>query len=200
MTNRYPILPLGKPIATGTMGGDKPGEMIYTLDGFVERFQLIACDVDGTLVRPKSGGEFRKTADDWEWIPGRGQTLIELRMRGLATVFVTNQGGVGFGYFTEREIERQLLRMRNDVEADAWFVCFAHPSATISQYRLGLERRKPSGAMIVEAMNCYGVDAAHTIMVGDRPEDEGAAKDAGCAFQWADIFFEDMIKVLKIQL
>jgi len=52
-------------------------------------------------------------------------------------------------------------------------------------------RRKPSGAMIREAMARYVYSASETLYVGDRPEDEAAARNAGVGFQWADDFFKD---------
>lgn len=36
----------------------------------------------------------------------------------------------------------------------------------------------------------FEADPDETLFVGDRPEDEEAAKNAGCAFQWADTFFK----------
>ena len=43
--------------------------------------------------------------------------------------------------------------------------------------------------MIRELMVALGYTADATMYVGDRPEDEQAAADAGVAFRWAAAFF-----------
>lgn len=49
--------------------------------------------------------------------------------------------------------------------------------------------RKPAPGMLLFAMQWAGVSASETLYVGDRPEDEAAAQNAGCDFMWADEFF-----------
>ena len=44
-------------------------------------YKLIIFDADGTLVEPASGETFRKTADDWQWLPSRLEKLRELRVQ-----------------------------------------------------------------------------------------------------------------------
>lgn len=52
------------------------------------------------------------------------------------------------------------------------------------------DRRKPAPGMIVDAMAAHGVSSKNDVlMVGDRPEDQGAAQAAGVGFIWADNFF-----------
>jgi HAD-hyrolase-like len=60
-------------------------------------------------------------------------------------------------------------------------------------------RRKPSGTMIREACGDYPDAAAlGVLMVGDRPEDKEAARDAGVSFQWAHIFSRIGERVLTL--
>lgn len=49
--------------------------------------------------------------------------------------------------------------------------------------------RKPDPGMLLAAMDDVKVLPVNTLMVGDRPEDEEAAKNANCDFMWADEFF-----------
>jgi D-glycero-D-manno-heptose 1,7-bisphosphate phosphatase len=73
-------------------------------------------------------------------------------------------------------------------------VCYAHATAILLRYRDPIEvaRRKPSGAMIRELAALYPQQAAQGVVyVGDRPEDEAAARDAGVTFVWARDFIED---------
>lgn len=73
------------------------------------------------------------------------------------------------------------------------FVCYAHPNAPEDEWRVGSERRKPSAAMIQEAIAMAKPEsvADGVLFVGDRPEDEQAAINAGVSFLWASEFFGD---------
>jgi D-glycero-D-manno-heptose 1,7-bisphosphate phosphatase len=159
----------------------------------LSNIRLIVFDVDGTLTKTKSGATFRKTADDWEPIDGRIAKLRDLREQAFSLALASNQGGVAFGYMEEADIQRELQRTAKwfYIPEQAVFACYTHPKASIDRYRTVDDRRKPGADMLIEAMQAYHVSAAETLMVGDRPEDEEAAKNAGCAFIWAHEFFEE---------
>jgi len=58
---------------------------------------------------------------------------------------------------------------------------------------IGIDKdwRKPNPGMLTFARNQAEVEASETLYVGDLPDDELAAKNAGCDFIWADQFFGD---------
>jgi len=158
-------------------------------------YKLIIFDVDGTLTETKSGQTFRQAADDWKWLPRRVMKLNQLIGGGTRVAFASNQGGVAFGYLKQDDILRQLARMAYSVGAPAGslYICYTHPKATIEQYRAEDDyRRKPGPGMLFEAMADFEANPDETLYVGDRPEDEEAAKNAGCAFMWADEFFKEV--------
>jgi D-glycero-D-manno-heptose 1,7-bisphosphate phosphatase len=150
---------------------------------------LYLFDLDGTLI---SGYMDNPDKDYYAWqpLPGRGARIAELRRAGHIVGIVTNQAGVAFGHITEADWEDKIAdvchRLRLDWEAV--YVCFADSRSSDPRYQ-DASRRKPSGAMIKEAMTRYAYSAQETLYVGDRPEDEAAAADAGVAFQWAEEFF-----------
>lgn len=153
--------------------------------------KLIIFDVDGTLTTTQSGATFRKSADDWQWLPGRLKKLHELKGQGVELAVATNQGGVAFGYMEEGDVQTQLSLMCNQGGITYLWVCYAHPKASVEGYaeKIDLFDRKPSPGMLLKAMLKARVSAQETFMVGDRPEDEQAARNAGVAFQQADAFF-----------
>ena len=165
-------------------------------------YKLYIFDVDGTLVRTKSGAKFRKSADDWIWLPGRIEKLEKLaalREQGviegqfrrdypqLATA--TIQGGVAYGYHDEDDMQTQLSIMCNQAKIDHLFVCYNHPTASLEQYRVDDFDRKPKPGMLFRAMLAARVTVMETVFIGDREEDEQAARNAGIAFVHADQFF-----------
>jgi D-glycero-D-manno-heptose 1,7-bisphosphate phosphatase len=156
-------------------------------------YKLIVFDVDGTLIRPMSGGEFRKSADDWELLPGRAEKLKALKEVGVRLAIASNQGGVAFGYLRQIDILRELQNTARSlgIPEGGGYICYTHPRASIAGYRFEDHRRKPGPGMLQDAMRDFEADAGETLMVGDRPEDEGAAINAGVAFMWAKDFFGD---------
>lgn len=162
----------------------------------MENVRLIVFDVDGTLVTPKSGATFRKSADDWEWITGRLEKCQELVKQGVKVAIASNQGGVAFGFLSKEAITKEIVKVMADITGIAYYpspinICYTHPKAAIEEYKRENDpRRKPGGGMILESMETFNVSPEHTLMVGDRPEDEEAAKVAGVQFIHADVFFK----------
>lgn len=160
----------------------------------MDRFKLYIFDVDGTLTTTKSGETFRRTADDWVWLPGRVKQCQELRTQGAVLAIASNQAGVAFPWskFSEVEMRMEIQKVADGIGADIAGICFTTPNKkALDQYRVeGDMRRKPSPGMLLEAMSFAGVSPAEALMVGDREEDEQAAQNAGVAFISADEFFQ----------
>ncbi len=156
-------------------------------------YKLIVFDVDGTLTTTKSGAMFRKFADDWQWLPGRLEKLKSLKTQSVKLAVATNQGGVAFGYMQQSDILNELSKMiaQASISKGGLYICYTHPAAKIEQYRAEDDRRKPNPGMLLEAMSDFDVEPDETLYVGDRPEDEEAAKNAGVAFMWTDEFFKE---------
>lgn len=157
-------------------------------------YTLICFDVDGTLVTTKSGETFRKTADDWEWLPRRLE--ICARFAHVHFALITNQAGVAFPWsnFRETEMQAEIEAVASTIGADFVGVCYSTPNAkALPQYFNPADhRRKPRPGMIVEAMKAYSItDPKKVLMVGDRDEDQAAAAAAGADFCWAGEFFSD---------
>ena len=176
---------------------------------------LYLFDLDGTLIT-----SYMDAADRnyhvWEVLPGRRERIEALVTAGNWVGIITNQAGVAHGHIAERDVRTKLhqvaaalaldgadafdgvtihdggvAHMTGSGELPVW-VCYDDTRGRDLRYRLDLGRRKPSGAMIREAMSEWAQQAAQGVLyVGDREEDLAAAKDAGVPFQWAHIFFKD---------
>lgn len=169
-----------------------------------KQYILYIFDRDGSLVLPRSGKKFPENANDWAWIPGRLETVQALVVdQGKKTAYATNQGGIAFGYMREDEMLQELLRFGNEGGFDAGRVCFSHPDAIIERYKVPCNvrkditnghaapdtRRKPGPGMLLEIMQELNVSPDETVFIGDREEDEQAARNAGVDFVHADEFF-----------
>jgi D-glycero-D-manno-heptose 1,7-bisphosphate phosphatase len=157
---------------------------------------LYLFDLDGTLISGYMDNP-DKDYDVWEVLPGRVEKLARLINQGDKIAIVTNQGGVAFGFVDEQHARLKIYEAARQCglppDAIRSYACF-HDERGQEPYNDPRQaaRRKPSGAMLREAMADYSDAAAlGVLMVGDRPEDEAASADAGVPFQWAHIFFKD---------
>jgi UDP-N-acetylmuramoyl-tripeptide--D-alanyl-D-alanine ligase len=97
---------------------------------------------------------------------------------GFELFVVTNQSGVGRGYFSLESvyvIHRQLQNDLREIKLSPFkdfAICPHSPDD-------GCDCRKPSGKMIRELMEKYHIDSKRSYMVGDKLIDGEAGKDAG---------------------
>lgn len=159
-----------------------------------KKYKLVIFDIDGTLVTTKSGETFRKSADDWQWLPGRVERCQRLVRDGYRIAFASNQAGVAFPWskFTEQDIEDEVAIMADAVDADTWRCCYSspNPKALPQYFNANDPNRKPGSGMLLDIMDHLEESAKDTLFVGDRPEDKQAAAAAGVSFQWAEDFFD----------
>ena len=109
--------------------------------------------------------------------PDAAPALRGLKAHGFRLVVVTNQSGIGRGYFTEddyRRVQAELDRQLGPGLLDAIYHCPDAPEHAT-------ERRKPGAGMILEAAREQDLDLPRSYMVGDRNRDLEAGRRAGLA-------------------
>ena len=105
---------------------------------------------------------------------GAAEELMRARALGWATIIVTNQSGIGRGYFTVDQFEavqRELLRQLGDV-IDASYMAPDHPDNPSP-------RRKPAPGMLLEAAVEHALDLSRSWMIGDKAIDIECGRNAG---------------------
>lgn len=108
-------------------------------------------------------------------IHGAGDDLNELRRLGWATIIISNQSGIGRGYFTMADYEAvnaELFRQMGHV-VDGAYCCPDHPDQATP-------RRKPGTGMVEEAVRDHDLDVTRSWFIGDKPIDVACGKTAGC--------------------
>lgn len=172
--------------------------------------ELIVFDVDGTLA----------VAYQLDLLPGvkgffhlvfHSDCAVHLKI-----AIATNQGGVGMRYWmessgfgkpekypTQSDIEDRIRGLLTAIGTDPSlpvYVSYRYrtrkgslapvPPEESENPRWSSEWRKPLPGMLLQAMTDAGVSPQETLFVGDSQDDQGAAKAAGCHFQWARDFFD----------
>lgn len=129
-------------------------------------------DRDGTLMAEE---HYCASPSRVRAIPGAAEGLAELRRRGWLNIVITNQSGIGRGYFTTAEYEAVNAELFRQLGGgiDAVYYCADHPSVPTS-------RRKPGTGMVEEACAEHGIAAGNSWFIGDKDVDIGCGRAAGC--------------------
>jgi D-glycero-D-manno-heptose 1,7-bisphosphate phosphatase len=123
--------------------------------------------------------------EDFHWIEGARETVAAFNAAGWWVFVVTNQSGVGRGYYTEADVHALHAKMSESLaevggRIDAYYYCPHHPEAAEDVYRHpDPPDRKPNPGMLLRAMSDWPVDAGRSIMVGDKDGDIEAGRRAG---------------------
>jgi len=123
--------------------------------------------------------------EDFRWIAGARETVAAFNRAGWLVIVVTNQSGVGRGYYSEADMHALHARMAEDLATvgghiDAFYYAPQHPEAALDAYRHpDPPDRKPNPGMILRALSEWPVDKAASVLVGDKPSDLEAALRAG---------------------
>jgi D-glycero-D-manno-heptose 1,7-bisphosphate phosphatase len=140
------------------------------------RRPAVFLDRDGTLIEDVP---YLDDPSGIRFLPGAAEALVRLRRAGFARVLVTNQSGIGRGFFTEdrlREIHVELEGRLAGVGAslDGIYYCPSAPSEE------DCPDRKPAPGMLLRGAVELGIDLDASWMVGDKMSDVLAGLNAGC--------------------
>ena len=99
-------------------------------------------------------------------------------------VVVSNQSGIGRGYFDEKAHADLTRWMCNRFEAERATIarvyhCPYHPLQGIGEYRRDHPWRKPKPGMILQAVSDLELDPARCVIVGDQMSGIEAGRAAG---------------------
>jgi len=139
------------------------------------RRRAVFLDRDGTINREVG---YLRDPTQLELLPGAAKAIKLLNENGFLTLIITNQSGVGRGYFTEETLHRiheklQNLLAKEGAFIDAIYYCPHAPDANC-------ECRKPETGLLRQAVIDLGVDLKHSYVVGDKWSDLEIGHRIGC--------------------
>ncbi len=127
---------------------------------------VVLLDRDGTIIAER---HYLSDPNEVELLPGAAEGLSRMRNSGCRLAVVTNQSGIGRGYFDMPTLEaihgRMLeLLLREGVEIEGVFFCPHAPEDRC-------DCRKPLPGLIEQAAAALGFDPGRCFVVGDKPCD-----------------------------
>lgn len=138
------------------------------------RNKAVFVDRDGTI---NIDVHYLSNLEQFEMYPGVGAGIRSLKDAGYMILVITNQSGVGRGYFSEEQLGMIHDRMRSEflqhgVVLDGIYYCPHHPDANCNC-------RKPKTLMFEQAIRDLQIDVTSSFMLGDKILDIEAGKKAG---------------------
>ena len=138
--------------------------------------RAVFLDRDGTVAED---ADYISRPEDVRLLPGAADAIGTLNDAGVPVVIVSNQSGIGRGYFTYEAFERvqarveELLAVRG-AHLDAIYIC---PHAPSDESPCAC--RKPKVELFERAARDHGLDVTRSWYVGDRWRDVEPARTLG---------------------
>ncbi|HEY5812799.1 MAG TPA: HAD family hydrolase, partial [Terrimicrobiaceae bacterium] len=133
--------------------------------------RAIFVDRDGTLMNEMN---FCHDPAEVRAMAGAAECLAKLQRHGWLNIMITNQSGIGRGYFTTADyqaVNAELFRQLGGT-IDAAYFSPDHPEKATA-------RRKPGIGMIQEAIRDYDIAPEESWFIGDKDTDVLCGRDAG---------------------
>ncbi len=110
--------------------------------------------------------------------------LKKLQDAGFKLIVITNQSGIGMGYYTEedfKKVNKYMLKMLKErgINIDKVYYCPHHPEGTVPEYRIKCNCRKPGTEMIKRGVKDFNIDTTKSFLIGDKETDIEAGLKMG---------------------
>jgi D,D-heptose 1,7-bisphosphate phosphatase len=125
--------------------------------------KAVFLDRDGTIIEE---GNYIHRPEDVIMLAGAGEGLRCLRKAGFLLFIVSNQSGVGRGYFTMAEVEKVNERVLRDLEP--WKVRFDKVYVATEPPGQPSRGRKPLPQFLFDARDEFKLDLGKSYIVGDK--------------------------------
>lgn len=174
-----------------TIEDDSPASSLYHIVCAIEEMHsflrprapspALFLDRDGVIIEDTG---YVGSYDGIRLVDGIVDTIRHFRDQGYHIFVVTNQSGVGRGYYDEDDYNLVRAKIVSDLKAqnvsldDERASPYYLKSKKI-EYRRDSEWRKPSPGMILDIAAEWNVDKKNSLLIGDKPTDIEAANAAG---------------------
>jgi len=136
--------------------------------------RAVFLDRDGTIIEDKN---YLRDPLEMVILPTAAMALKHLQTAGFRLFIVSNQSGVGRGFFTMADVERVNQHLKQEfgrlgVRFEKIYVAPEAPEAPS-------RGRKPSPQFLFDARQEFGLDLAQSFMIGDKLTDLECGWNAG---------------------
>lgn len=124
--------------------------------------------------------------EDFRFVDGIFDLARAAHARDYLLVVVTNQAGIGRGFYTEADFHALTAQMCARFAAEGAPIARVyfdptHPEHGIGAYRRDSPMRKPNPGMLLLAADELDIALGRSLLIGDKPSDIEAGRRAGVA-------------------
>ena len=136
--------------------------------------RAVFLDRDGTLIEEK---DYLHEPEEVVLFPDVVEALKKLQDAGFKLFLVTNQSGVGRGFFSLDDVEKVHAHLANELAQGGvkFEKIYIAPEAPEQPSR----GRKPSPQFLFDARDEFGIDLSQSYMIGDKLIDLECGWNAG---------------------
>lgn len=116
--------------------------------------------------------------DQITYLDGFFETLKYFKLNNYVVFVVSNQSGIGRGYYSEEDVKSLHSFMNKEIflisgfEIDGWFYCPHHPNDQCNC-------RKPKTGIIEKIKSANSIDYSKSVFIGDKITDFEFAANLG---------------------
>ena len=134
--------------------------------------KYILLDRDGTINIEK---DYLYKIEDFEYEYGVMEALKIFQEKGYRLAVITNQSGIGRGYYSEEDFLKLTSFLEADLKnngiiIDKTYYCPHHVDGK-GVYKIDCDCRKPGTLLFEKAISELDIDAENSYMVGDKVSD-----------------------------
>ena len=133
-------------------------------------------DRDGTIIADR---HYLRDPAGVELLPGAAWAIARLNDAEIPVIVVTNQSGIGRGYFSRSEYDRVAKRLDELLAADGARIDASYLCPHAPDVREPCACRKPGVLLYEQAIDEHYLDGAASFFVGDMWRDIAAAASFG---------------------
>ncbi len=142
---------------------------------------MLFLDRDGVIIEDR---QYIRDPAEVAIISGSHETIQRFRDAGFRIVIISNQSGIGRGYYGWDEAlavqaRVQELAAQDGIIYDCVVLCPHHPEKGKGEFNKICNWRKPGAGMLTFALEKFDVDLRQSILVGDKRSDIEAGIAAG---------------------
>ncbi len=122
--------------------------------------------------------------EDFDFIEGIFDLVKAANDSGYLIIIVTNQAGIGRGYYSEDDFHTLMEWVKNKftehgAKIDGVYFSPYHPIHGIGDYKKESNCRKPEPGMLLQAASDFDIDLPGSLLIGDNHSDIKAGLNAG---------------------
>jgi len=139
--------------------------------------KAILLDRDGVINKKASKGDYIKSEEAFEWLPGAKEAIKVFKERGHLVLVISNQRGIARGLMTQEDVGEIHDSIQQDLgkigaRIDRFYYCPHDDKDNCSC-------RKPKTGLIEKALEEFHFEPKESFLVGDAETDIEMGKKMG---------------------